>query len=252
MHDVAKRDEMTTQIKADFIGDFALGDAIHQNLIILTKLYEAKAPSNVGDAPLEDQGHFFNKPIIMQIASICEAVLHDFFKRCKEHTREGSVRIDPAVLLEIQRLQEVKVQFGPLLKLIDRHEVFQTQRYAYPEFMDELSTLRNLRDRIHIALFRKPETGLPRNEFEAFSDAQVVGAEKVLEFILKVLAANHIRPEHARGFVGSFMLPWAEHLLPQQFYYAPVTQEEADELAAEYDDFIRDLYADDAPSLRDF
>ena len=243
---------MTTTIEADFIGDFALGDTIRSNVVIMQKLYEMKAVATQTNGPFEVTCSHLNKPIVLQIASITEGVLHDFFKRCKEHTREGSVRIDPAVLAEIQALQEVKVQFGPLLKLVDRHQIFQEQRFAYPEFREQLNTLRDLRDRIHLALYKKEGTGLPRNEFQAFSDKRLKDCERVLEFILKVLVANHKRPEGARGFVSEFVLPWDDHLLPAQFYYAPVTQEEADLLATKYEDFLRDLYGGDAPTELDF
>jgi len=49
------------------------------------------------------------------------------------------------------------------------------------------------------------------DDFNAFTDRRKDQAERALEITMKVMAARYPRPEHARGHVADFILPWDEH-----------------------------------------
>ena len=69
----------------------------------------------------------------------------------------------------------------------------------------ELDDLRKLRNRIHI---QNTKNDFERDEYRAFSDERKLLAEKVLEEILRTMAAKYSR-EH--NYVSDFELPWDSH-----------------------------------------
>src|SRR5438309_1774881 len=85
------------EIDAGFIGNFKIGDNINYNLKILAELYKVNTQSNE---------YIFNKPIIIFIISIIEALLYDFHFKAKHFTLEGIENITKNVLSYI-RLKQI-------------------------------------------------------------------------------------------------------------------------------------------------
>jgi len=86
-----------------------------------------------------------------------------------------------------------------------KHDFFDVGDTNFYERLDELARLRN---RVHI---QNEKNHAPRNESEAFTAQRKRQAERVLEKVLKTMAAKYPRPEHTHNYVADFTLPWAEH-----------------------------------------
>lgn len=184
-------------IRSDFIGSFKLGGNINHNLKILAYLYERQ------NDPTDHLSWVLRKPIIITIASICEAVLYDFHFRICNFTREGVTGLDESSLDYVRS------------KHIDKFELYIASAKKQ-EFLgtrddpiyDELEELRKLRNRVHI---QNDKSDFEPNESEAFNRKRQEVSERTLEKMLKLISANHNRPPSVRGNVEPFKLPWPEH-----------------------------------------
>lgn len=86
-----------------------------------------------------------------------------------------------------------------------KHDFFDAGDTNFYERLEELARLRN---RVHI---QNEKNDTPRNESAAFTEQRKVQAERVLEKVLKTMAAKFPRPERAQNYVANFRLPWEEH-----------------------------------------
>lgn len=184
-------------INGNFIGSFKLGDNIQFNLATLRLLYGYYEGASQSDQEL------LRKPIILIIASVIEAVLHDFASRARFHTREQSVQI-PIVLLNLLRRKPKKDTFGFYIEQVKSYDVFSDSTKQIYFSLDEL---RKLRNRVHI---QNSDSHKPYDENRAFTPYRKIEAEQLLEKIMKFMRDNQQRPEHAQ-FKGIFELPWTEH-----------------------------------------
>jgi len=185
-------------VSSGFIGIFKTGDNINYNLNCLRELYEAQRAS-----PAQNK-HLFCKPITLILVSIIEALLHDLFFRIVNYTNEGIKNIASETLKKIRN------------KKIDQLETYVASAKKYnlldaigTGLYDHLDSLRKLRNRIHI---QNTKYYHPLDESRAFTMAQQRIAEEVLERILKLSSEKYQRPDHARGFINDFELPWDERL----------------------------------------
>lgn len=192
------------KFKSSFIGNFKVGDNIVYNLSVLKTLYDAK-----GLVTDESQKSHLIKPKVLIIASICEAILYDFFNvRIKTFTKEGVESLASTVIDYIRGLTGLD-EFAKYIDQAKKHDLFNFKGTDGEDFYDALHDLRKSRNRIHIQNTKLYE---PKDEAELFSNEELVAAEKILEAMIRHMEVNHKRKE--MNYVADFELPWEAHFSP--------------------------------------
>ncbi|PIQ09528.1 MAG: hypothetical protein COW71_06200 [Ignavibacteriales bacterium CG18_big_fil_WC_8_21_14_2_50_31_20] len=185
-------------IKSDFICIFKIGDNIIHNLKILKFLYTTESNCTAEEKLL------LYKPIIVTIASICEAILYDFYVRINDNTKEGISNLTKII---IDRIRSKKIdEFEKYIVSARKNELFGFKDLL---FYTELDDLRKLRNRIHIQNRKKD---FEPDEIVAFNYERKITAERILEQMMKTMAGKYSRPYSVTGYVENFILPWDEHL----------------------------------------
>ena len=185
------------KVKSDFMGSFKAGDNINHNLRILSLLYDFQSNNT------EDKKILLNKPIIITIASICEAILYDLHMRITCHTIEGVQNIAQSV---INMIRSKKIdEFDKYIACAKKHDFFDAKD---SQLYEDLDTLRKLRNRIHI---QNLKNHFEPDEEEAFSCDRKIMSEKTLEKVLKQMLKKYSREQGATGYVDDFELPWQEY-----------------------------------------
>jgi len=185
-------------INANFIGRFKTGDNIVYNLKILSLLYRKFHEST------DDQKKLLCKPIVILIASITEAVLHDFHSRMSGHTSEG---IQNIAITALEYIRGKKIdRFEMYINSARKHDLFD----ADFDYYENLDFLRKLRNRIHI---QDTKRILEENERDVFTKDRKKMAEEVIEKIVKIMSVKYPRPSEFADFVDDFVFPWEEHLV---------------------------------------
>ncbi len=185
-------------VSSHFIGNFKLGDNIAHNLQVLSLLYEKQ--NDCTDA----QKVMLCKPIIVTIASICEAVLSDFHFKVRVYTIEGVENLSDEILNYI-RGKKID-EFGKYIASSKKHNLFDANDNQIYESLDKM---RKLRNRIHI---QNTKNHFEPDEVIAFSLQRQREMEITLENVLKTMATKYPRPKNATGFVNDFNVPWEERL----------------------------------------
>ncbi len=185
------------EISSNFIGTFKIGDNINHNLAILEVLYRSY------EAAAADDRRRLCKPITITLISIIEACLYDFHKRARTNTQERIAGLAASVWDYIS--QKHIDQFDRCIESAKKHNLFD----ADEKFYGDLHVLRKLRNRIHI---QNQWNELEPDEWNAFTPARKVMAEKAVEKVVKTLSLKHPRPQHVHGHVVDFVCPWSEHL----------------------------------------
>lgn len=185
---------MAVVINSSFIGDFKVGDNICYNLRTLKAQYRAQAAAH-------DKSEFV-KPIVLLIAAVLEAVLHDFHARIRHHTAEGVANLVWETVHYVQMLKKID-EFEKYIESAKKHDLFDQG----PAFYSDLHELRKIRNRIHIQNLKKHQ---PRDEALVFTSRCQQMAEKLLERTMRVMAGKYSRgPKYAH--VSDFELPWDAH-----------------------------------------
>lgn len=185
------------KIKANFIGSFKLGDNINHNLGILRFLY------SIFDKENDHNKRLLCKPIIIIMASIIEAILHDFHNRIKSYTKEGVSSLTTEVIDYIRRKNIDELE--KYIESAKKHDLFDEKD---TKFYGALQGLRKLRNRIHI---QNRKNSYEPDEYIAFNEKRKIITEKLLEKTIKTMNERH--PRTFSGFVEDFELPWKEHYL---------------------------------------
>lgn len=186
-------------IPSSFIANFKVGDNILYNLSVLEALYNAKIslPSH--------KSEILNKPIVVTIVSVCEAVIYDFIYRAKNFTKEGVVGLSDECLFALRN--EKTSNMEKRIKLIKKLNLLQARDESYYDRLVKLSRLRN---RIHI---QNEWNNLEPDEAHAFTKDRLIESEQVLELLMTRINELYPRPSHIRAsdYVGEFKLPWTKH-----------------------------------------
>lgn len=184
---------MPQDIEANFIGKFKVGDNIHYNLDALSIIYDAYEEEN--------NQQYLRKLIIVQIGSILDAILYDFFFRAVAHKIERIPDVPDALIEEIQDNPRRADKFNNYITFTQRHNIFDE---LGGDIYDQLHELRKLRNRIHI---QNEKNHFEPDDERAFTPERKILAEDVLEKVMRLLSANH--PRRLRhNHVGRFALPW--------------------------------------------
>jgi len=184
-------------IQSHFMGSFKLGDNINHNLQILTLLYQLQSQAHTRDKQV------LCKPIIIFIASVCEAVLADLHMRICLYTSEGVKNVAERVMAYI-RSKKID-EFDKYIASARKQDLFDA---ADTSFYEDLDTLRKLRNRIHI---QNDKGHFDPDEYKTFTGTRQQLAEKVLEKVMKTMLAKYSRDRERHACVADFQLPWDEH-----------------------------------------
>ena len=184
-------------VSADFIGDFKLGDNINHNLEVIAYFYQREADTHDTDSWL------VRKPLIITLASICEAILYDLHMRMDTYTTEGVKGIGVSILTYVRGKKIDK--FETYIASARKHALLGP---ATDQIYSDLEDLRKLRNRVHI---QNDKNHFEANDSQAFSLRRIKQAEQALEKLVKTISANHPRAAYATGHVNDFEFPWDEH-----------------------------------------
>lgn len=184
-------------VSSGFIGSFKLGDNINHNLRILELLYRTQRTASAEDAAL------LCKPIIITIASVCEAILYDLHLRIRWYTVEGVQNIAKTVMDHV-RSKNID-EFDKYIACAKKHDLLEDDGFG---IYDALEELRKLRNRVHI---QNKKGHFEADERNAFRLARQKQAEQSLEKVLKIVLKKYARDSSKQGYVADFRLPWDEH-----------------------------------------
>jgi hypothetical protein len=184
-------------VNSGFMGNFKLGDNINYNLNVLELLYRTQRNTRNQDAAM------LCKPIIIIIASVCEAVLSDLHFRIKWYTVEGVQNIAGNVA-DYVRDKHID-EFEKFIASAKKHNMLEDDSFG---IYNDLEELRKLRNRVHI---QNKKGYFEPDERNAFTVMRQQQSEKCLERLIKIVSRKYARASVMQGYVGNFKLPWDEH-----------------------------------------
>lgn len=176
-------------LDCNIFGDFKIGDNACYNARLLSNLVEANEDGR------------FNKPIILQAASLIEVAALQIFYRAQNHNREGVPNIS-----EEDRQAIAERQIDKFAVVIDNLRKYQILDGMAEDIYDDLHRLRKYRNKIHIQL----DVNIPnasRDEHRLFTRARVAWAIDLCWNVHAHLEAQFARPEAIRGNVQPLFLP---------------------------------------------
>lgn len=177
-----------------FIGNLKLGDNICYNMGVVTKLYKTA-----------DARELLIKPKFVQNVSIIEALMIDFVRRVKMHTREFQY-FDEKTRVALRNLKSDQQgwNFKESINKFRHYNLLGRNENLYQNLLE----LRELRNRIHIQ-----NTHGGQNESDVWTRRELERSEVCTEFVLKYLSQNFPRPL-TNDFVGGLTMPWKPHFDP--------------------------------------
>jgi len=191
---------MSFSVPATFFSDFRIYKNVKYNLNVLDELYAAYNQEDYY------RKLFLLKPIIVIEVSIIEALLYDFLLRVRRNIREGVDGLDEDIMTMIRTSDYNLSQFGALIAIAEKNDLFNERDSKFYSRLIELSHLRN---RVHIQNIHKNE---PLAEMEAFTDRRKISAERCLEKVAFTLSSKYPRPDHVRKYLlTNLSFPWEKH-----------------------------------------
>lgn len=180
-----------------FIWSFKVGDNIVYNFQILSLLYKKKEQDSA-DKDL------YNKPIIIFIVSIIEAIFFDLMFRLSQSTNHFPEHIPSKAREEIKEhiekekgkqkradgtiYQRVKnYQMATLVGFLKKYELLGDEKCP---IYDDLKEAIFLRNRIHIFNYHN---NFEEDERSVFSEDRLQSVEKILEDILEIMCSLYKR-----------------------------------------------------------
>lgn len=175
------------EIPSGFVGQFKVGDNIAYNSKVLCSLVETN-----------DRGRF-NKPIVLQVASLIEACMNQLVFRAKNFTIEGVPEISSA---DIAAISAKKID--KLNTMIDVFKKYRILDGLGDGLYDDLHKVRRCRNKIHI---QESVEGLPEDEDKIFSDVRCSWAVSLGGRTIRHISERYPRPEHINGYVQPIHWP---------------------------------------------
>ncbi len=188
-----RQDEINSH-SSDFIFDFKIGDNIVYNIDILNVLYDTRKT-------YEDKADLLEKPIIIILGSLAEAIVYDFMtSRDFKSQIHGKTRdkILSAINQNDMRNASTRIQF-----FLDKNILQVSNNNVY----EDLKKLSRLRNRIHIQNEHKHGES---NEQEVFTSDRRVESEKTVELLIRHMAEYYKRGPYY-NYVAKLVLPWTSH-----------------------------------------
>ncbi|MEI6327016.1 MAG: hypothetical protein WCO78_02745 [Candidatus Roizmanbacteria bacterium] len=151
--------------------------------------------------------YFLNKPIIIEIVSIIEAILYDFHMRINKNTGEGvhNISISDRDDIRSKKLDD----FDKYITSTRKHALFGQNMLFY----EKLHYLRKIRNRIHT---QNSENMKPYDDRKVFSTQNKIFAEGCLEKVAKVMSKKYARPNYVNGYVPKMTFPWKERIVAKE------------------------------------
>lgn len=206
MLSLSKKD--IAQKLSSFIWNFKVGENIVYNLKILFDLYKSKQE-------VVKNKKTFNKPIVVILVSIIEAIFYDFICYLSESTRHfpnHSISNETREYIK-KKINRDKVPYGPdgylriknysfteLVGVLEESEILGD---VDSDIYDRLSRANYLRNRIHIFNWFG---NFELDENVVFTEKRVQAVEKLLVDILTILEKRYPRPfskeHHSRQIIA--------------------------------------------------
>ena len=176
-------------IRCNFIGDFKVGDNILANGKALCRLSGT------------NENNMFNKLMVVQAGSIVEAALDQIIYRAQNYTKEGVTSIPTD---DLKKIRETKIErFNNIIQAMKTHKLLDGLGGT---IYDDLHRLRKLRNRVHIQFDDEPER-LGRDDYQAFSEKEVVWSLSLCIRVLKHLGERFPPPEALGVFAHEVSIP---------------------------------------------
>ncbi len=176
------------QSHAKFIGQFKVGDNMIKNAEVLCKM-----------AALNDNQ--FNKLMVVQTGSLVEAALEQIIYRAQNFSKEGVPNIS-----EADRAKIADTDYEQFNSIINAMKKYKLLDGLGANIYDELHTLRQYRNRVHIQNDSKPKD-ISADEDKAFTK-QIVNWSLALNIkVLKFLNDNYARPKELEQFAHELKVP---------------------------------------------
>ena len=202
-------------INSSFIGDFKTGDNIVYSLEIISKLYVLKSKDEASHSCI------YNKPIVVILGSVVEAIIYDLYFKAKKFTIEGVKGLTKDDIKDIT--DNKHDQFSEMIRIARKIKLFKHDKNE-PDIYISLFFLRDLRNRIHIqnsiisksSKFPKGDSryinpiALKEDESEVFTEDILKKMEILVERIFKYFE-KFVRFD-GQSFVDPFSFPWIEHI----------------------------------------
>ncbi|APX12432.1 hypothetical protein [Tateyamaria omphalii] len=177
------------ELECNIFGDFKAGDNAGYNSELLSELVEA------------NENGRFNKPILLQAASLIEVAAIQIFYRAQNYNLEGVPNVREADRQEIEDKQIDK--FAVVIDNLRKYHILDGMSV---DIYDELHKLRKYRNKIHIQLDVNIP-GVHRDEDRVFTGARTLWAVDLNWRVLSYLAEQYSRPNNIQGFVRPLRLP---------------------------------------------
>lgn len=181
-------------IPSNFIGDFKFADNIHYNLNALKIIYDRCVK--------EGEEKHIRKVLVVQIVSILEVVLHDFFMRAVNNTVEGIPEVAQEFLDGIREKPDGRKRPSPQIDFVKKHGIFDG---LGSEIYAQMHELRQLRNRIHI---QNEKADFEPDDRVTFSEERLRLAEFTLAAVMSHLSKRYPRKIDTSLYVEDFCLPW--------------------------------------------
>lgn len=173
-------------INRTFMWSFKKGDNIVYNLDILWSLYGAQKVSK--------KPEYFNKPIIIIIASIIECIVEDLTRRIQQHSNEPVPNITREIKKDFKyttrrgsvALKQLK-QFNHYIDMCEKHKIFGEREIIY----STLNKIRDIRNRVHI---QNHSSILEEDEIDVFTDKARDVSEMLLSVVILIMIIKYPRP----------------------------------------------------------
>jgi hypothetical protein len=177
------------KLECNIFGDFKAGDNAGYNSELLSNLVEA------------NENGKFNKPILLQAASLIEVAAIQIFYRAQNYSLEGVPNV-----LEADRKEIEDKQIDKFAVVIDNLRKYQILNGMGADIYDDLHKLRKYLNKIHIQL----NVNIPnvhRDEDRVFTNDKTRWAVGLNWRVLSHLAEHYSCPNHIKGFVQPLRLP---------------------------------------------
>lgn len=176
-------------LECSIFGSFKAGDNAGYNSQLLCDLVEAN-----------EEGKF-NKPILLQAASLIEVAAIQIFYRAKHYNKEGVPNVSEEDRQEIEQKQIDKFAV-----VIDNLRKYNILNGVGEGVYDDLHKLRKYRNKIHIQSHLDIPS-VPLDEVQIFTNDLTIWAIDLNWLVLSHLAEQYPRPEHIKGYVQPLNLP---------------------------------------------
>ena len=182
-------------------GDFKHGDNACYNAEILNAL----VANNVNGQ--------FNKPIVLQVASLIEVATYQIFFRAVYYTNEGVQNTSVRGSWEESNLEltdadcktiRSKKKFRSFKHIIEKLEEYKILDGLRDGIYEELDTLREYRNKIHIEASIE---NAPLDEKKQFTTKITKWAIELNWDVIEFLAKNYKRPSYLDCYVEGLTLP---------------------------------------------